>query len=79
MVQVGLHNTQITGCAFEAPQNARRLSNVYANNFMRAGCKFSGVQTLHTLAIVEAKSGSRVWCGQKNTWHAEAAWRMEYA
>ena len=33
----------------------------------RAGCEFSRVLTLLTLAIVEAKSGSRVWCRQKNT------------
>ena len=43
------------------------------------GCEFSRVPTLLTLAIVEAKSGSRVWCRQKNTRHAEAAWRMECA
>ena len=28
---------------------------------------------LLTLAIVEVKSGSRVWCRQQNTRHAEAA------
>ena len=45
----------------------------------RAGCEFSGVQTLLTLAIVEAKSGSRGWGRQKNTWHAESACWMEGA
>src|SRR5882672_10579163 len=47
--------------------------------YYRAGCEFSRVQTLLTLAIVEAKSGSRVWCRQKNTRHAEAVWRMKCA
>jgi hypothetical protein len=32
----------------------------------RAGCEFSRVPILLTLAIVEAKSGSRVWYRQKN-------------
>jgi hypothetical protein len=40
---------------------------------------FSRVQTLLTLALVEAKSGSRVWDRQKNTRHTEAACRMECA
>jgi len=37
------------------------------------------MQTLLTLAIGEAKSGSRVPCRQKNTRYAEAACRMGYA
>src|SRR5712691_10018324 len=44
-----------------------------------AGCEFSRMQTLLTLAIVEAKSGSRVWCRQKNTRHAEVVCRMACA
>ena len=45
--------------------------------FMRAGCKFSRVQTRLTLAIVEAKSASHVWGRQKKTRHAEVAWRRK--
>src|SRR6266404_6529712 len=37
------------------------------------------VPTLLPLAIVEAKSGSLVRCRRKNTWHAEAAWRLACA
>src|SRR5262245_28960687 len=44
--------------------------------FCLSGCKFSRVQLLLPLAMVEPKSGSRVWCRQKNTRHAEAAWRI---
>jgi hypothetical protein len=44
--------------------------------FHRAGCEFSRVHTRLILAIVEAKSGSRGWCRQKNAWHAGAACRM---
>ena len=47
--------------------------------FNGAGCEFSRVHTLLTLAIVAAKSGSRVWCRQKNARHAGAAWGMEGA
>jgi hypothetical protein len=34
------------------------------------------VQTLLTLAITVAKSGSHVWGRQQQTRHAAAAWRM---
>src|SRR5882672_8647208 len=44
--------------------------------YRRAGCKFSRVPTQLTLAIGWAKSGSCVWCCQKNTRQAEAAWKM---
>ena len=45
----------------------------------KAGCEFSGVLTLLTLAIESAKSGNRVWGRQKNTRYAEAACRRECA
>jgi hypothetical protein len=45
----------------------------------RASCEFSGVQTRLTLAIAEAKGGTRVWCRQHKTQHAEAACRMACA
>jgi hypothetical protein len=34
---------------------------------------------LLTFAMVEDKSGSRGWYRQRNTRHAEAAWRMACA
>ena len=42
----------------------------------RAGGKWSGVPTRLTLARGETKSGSRGWCCQQPTRHAEAVWRM---
>src|SRR5262245_21902726 len=44
--------------------------------YSRAGCEFSGVHTLPTLAMRQAKSSSHVWRRPKNTQHAEAACRM---
>jgi hypothetical protein len=86
--------TQVTDTMIEASSPILAMPRLYYHTFHtrssisiekssilvpRAGCEFSGGHTLLTLAIVEAKSGSRVWCCQKNTWHAEAAWRMACA
>src|SRR2546425_11930824 len=57
----------------EQPLRGRKL----ATSSQRVPWEFSGVQTLLTLAIMWTKSGSRLWCRQKNTRHAEAACRME--
>jgi hypothetical protein len=43
------------------------------------GCEFSGMQKLLAVAMAYCKRGRRKWCGEKNTWHAVAAWRMEGA
>ena len=46
---------------------------------MRAGCEFSRVHTLLTLAIVEARAVAECGVVRKNARHAGAAWRMECA
>jgi hypothetical protein len=41
------------------------------------GCEFSGMQKFLAVAMAYVKRGRRKRWGEKNTWHAEAAWRME--
>jgi hypothetical protein len=57
-------------------QLGRSLWCGYASCSIGTGYEFSRVHTRLTLGRVETKSGSRVWCRQKNAWHAGAAWRM---
>jgi hypothetical protein len=38
--------------------------------WQRTDCEFSVAQKLRALGRMEANSGIREWCGQKNAWHS---------